>query len=78
MPDLIEHGVNGYLSERNVEALLHWILEATQRDRYVTMSRQIQESVSRWYWKNVATRFFDLFRDVATGSPVSGQSSERV
>ncbi len=78
MPDLNEHAVNGYLSDRSAEALWHWILEATQRERYATMSHRIQQSVSRWYWKSVATKFFDLFCDVAMGSPVSGQSVEPV
>ena len=74
MPDLIDHGRSGYLSRRSVNDFLLWIVKSSERTRYIEMSREIQQSVARRFWTNVAPDFFALFRKVVSGERADGPS----
>lgn len=60
MPELIEHGVNGELVDRNVDSLLAAVLRC--QDRYVEMAEAMQERIEPWHWRHRAKQYFDLFR----------------
>eukprot|EP00913_Durusdinium_trenchii_P013432 g12613.t1 len=65
MPDLIEDGRNGFLMpQRDPEAFAARILESCDRQRFDRMSAEMQRAVSPRAWRNVASQFFDLFRQV--------------
>lgn len=61
MPELIDHGVNGELVERNVAAFVAAILRC--RSRYVEMTEAMQRTVeASWGWDHRASQYYDLFR----------------
>jgi glycosyltransferase involved in cell wall biosynthesis len=60
MPELIEDGVNGYLVDRNPEAIAEAVVKAQRR--YAEMSAAMQERIASWHWGVRGEQYFDLFR----------------
>jgi hypothetical protein len=67
MPDLIRSGVNGYLVERDLEAILEGVLAASAH--YPRLARQMQQDIRAWGWSERSRPYFALLRELlATGS----------
>ena len=64
MPDLIRSGANGFLVDRNLEALLEGVQAATAQ--YETLALQMQEDIHAWGWAERSRPYFALFRDLRT------------
>jgi glycosyltransferase involved in cell wall biosynthesis len=62
MPELIQHGVNGELAERNVEALFESVVRC--QARYPEMATAMQNEIAAWHWRERAAQYFELFRDL--------------
>ena len=60
MPELIEHGHNGYIVDRQADAIVASIVEA--QGRYVEMSAAMQIEIEPWHWGVRGRQYFDLFR----------------
>lgn len=60
MPELIEHGVNGMLVERNVKAMPEAVLKCQKN--YAEMASAMQAAIEPWHWKTRGEQYFDLFR----------------
>ena len=60
MPELIEHGVNGYIVKWDVDAFLEHTLEAI--DHQTILTRNILKTVESWSWAEKSKDFYDLFR----------------
>jgi len=58
-PELITHGVNGYLCDTNAESLFRGIKEAIKNQ---TISENMQNTIKSWDWKERSEQYFDLFR----------------
>ncbi len=65
MPELIRHGRNGYLVDRNMDALLGGVLEAVAN--YQRLAMQMQRDIVPWLWSNRAPEFYAAFRKVLGG-----------
>ena len=65
MPELITDGVQGYLVERNVEALFNGVTAAC--DNYLQLTRAMQHTIRAWTWKDRSTEFYRLFRQLLAG-----------
>ncbi len=65
MPELIRDGSNGYLVERNFDALLNAVSAACTN--YVSLARAMQTDIQTWHWRERSKEFFDLFRHVLAG-----------
>ena len=65
MPELIRHGRNGYLVDRNLDALLGAVLEAIAD--YPRLAMQMQRDIVPWLWRNRAPEFYAAFRKVLGG-----------
>ena len=63
MPELIRDGVNGYLVERNLDAMSAGV------DRALAASPRLAEAMQRdiraWHWADRCRQHFAVFRDVA-------------
>ena len=62
MPELIRHGVNGYLVERNADA----VATAAQLacENYVRLASAMQQDIQAWHWADRSPEFFQVFREV--------------
>lgn len=60
MPELIEDGVNGYLVEREANAIVQRILDA--HERRAEMATAMEAAITPWHWKIRGEQYFDLFR----------------
>lgn len=60
MPELIEDGVNGFLVERNPEAICRAVIKAC--DCYAAMAPVMAKRIVAWDWSQRATEYYDLFR----------------
>ena len=58
-PELITHGVNGYLCDTNAESLFQGIKDAIRNQ---TVSENMQHTIKLWDWKERSEQYFDLFR----------------
>jgi glycosyltransferase involved in cell wall biosynthesis len=58
-PELITHGVNGYLCDTNAESLFQGIKEAVKNQ---TAAENMQTTIKMWDWKERSEQYFDLFR----------------
>ena len=67
LPELIRHDVNGYLVDRNVEALIAGVTAA--RESYVRLSRQMQSDIQSWHCAARSTELFALFRNLLEDRP---------
>lgn len=65
MPELIRDGSNGYLVERDFDALLKAVSAACTN--YVSLAREMQQDIQAWHWRERSKNFFDLFRHVLAG-----------
>jgi glycosyltransferase involved in cell wall biosynthesis len=63
MPELIRHGENGLLVDRDPEALLRGV-EAALAD--APLAARMQRDIRAWWWSQRAPSFFTLFRELAT------------
>jgi glycosyltransferase involved in cell wall biosynthesis len=59
MPELIEHGRNGLIVDRDVDAVLTAIQLAI--DTHPTMATQMQKDIAWWDWSMRAKQYYDLF-----------------
>lgn len=66
MPELIEDGVNGFLVERDQNAIHDAVLKAV--DRYPEMSAAMQERIASWHWRERSRQYYDLFRRLINGA----------
>jgi hypothetical protein len=62
MPELVRDDVNGYLVERNVDALLEGVLAATEN--YVRLATRMQSDIQPWLWYHRSYEFYQMFRRV--------------
>lgn len=62
MPELIRHGVNGYLVERNAEALLAGVRTAIAN--YRRAAGEMQHDICAWDWAVRSAGFYEMFRAV--------------
>ena len=62
MPELIRPGVNGYLVDRNPDALLEGVLAAVTN--YRRLATQMQLDIVPWHWSHRAREFYAAFRAV--------------
>lgn len=69
MPELIEHGVNGYLVDREPRALLDAV-EAACRN-YLELSRAMQATIQSWSWRTRSQDLFAVFRSVLEPDRIS-------
>lgn len=60
MPELIEDGKNGYLVDRNVDAIELAVLQCV--DNYQVMAENMQGTIQSWHWKVRAQEYYTLFR----------------
>jgi glycosyltransferase involved in cell wall biosynthesis len=60
MPELIEHGVNGYIVKWDVEAFLEHALAAI--DNQVILAQNMLKAIEFWSWAEKSKDFYDLFR----------------
>ena len=67
MPELIRHGENGFLVERNLESLYKGVKNALTQ--YASLSTQLQQDLQTWGWQDRAQQFFQMFRKVTVGTP---------
>lgn len=65
MPELIEHGKNGYICERTVEDMVHRVCKAVKNR--VQLSQNMQESIKPWHWAERSKQYFNLFRKIIDG-----------
>jgi len=59
MPELIRHGVNGFLVDRSPHGLLEGILQANAANP--AMAVAMAAAIEKWDWKYRATQYWDLF-----------------
>lgn len=62
MPDLIRSGANGYLVQRDLEALFEGVQAALAQ--YEVLARQMQEDIRWWGWAERSQPYFALFREL--------------
>jgi len=62
MPELIEHGVNGYIVKWDVEAFLQHILQAVNHQ--IILSHNMLRTIQSWSWKVRSNEFYKLFREL--------------
>jgi glycosyltransferase involved in cell wall biosynthesis len=62
MPELIRHGINGYLVDRNPDALLGGVLDAVTN--YERLATQMRLDIVPWHWSHRAPEFYAAFREV--------------
>ena len=67
MPELIQDGVNGFLVERRLSALIEGVEAACAR--YSEVATRMQETIGRWGWSERAAPHFDAFRRLLSGPP---------
>lgn len=65
MPELIRHDVNGYLVERDIEALTAAVELACAN--HARLAAQMQEDIRGWHWAGRSADFFALFRALLEG-----------
>lgn len=66
MPELIRSGQNGYLVERQVDALLDGVRAAVAD--HVRLARRMQADIQAWGWTRRSAAYFKVFRQVARGA----------
>ena len=60
MPELIDDGVNGYLVERQADAIVAKVLAA--HERRAEMATAMEAAITPWHWKVRGLEYFHLFR----------------
>lgn len=60
MPELIEHGINGYIVKWNTETFLEHALAAINHQ--AVLIQNMQKSIEAWSWANRSREFYSLFR----------------
>ena len=68
MPQLIRHGVNGYLVERTRESILEGIEQAVAQ--YVRLATRMQTDIREWAWSRRAADYYGVFRELLAEVPV--------
>lgn len=66
MPDLIRHGSNGYLVDRDVDALFEAVNAASAN--YPSLAHAMQADIQSWHWGERSKEFFNLFRHLLAAS----------
>ena len=67
MPELIRDDVNGYLVERDLDALAAGVDRAL--DAYPRLAEVMQRDIRTWHWAERSRQHFALFRDVLDARP---------
>ncbi len=67
MPELVEDGANGFLVNRDLDALYRAVRKAL--DRHQEQARVMQERIVEWGWDRRAAAYFDLFRRLISKPP---------
>ncbi len=62
MPELIRHGVNGYIVEWEVEAFLEYVLKAVNHQ--ATLTQNMLKAIEPWSWEERSKDFYNLFREL--------------
>jgi len=72
LPEFIEHGVNGLLTERTLEGLTEaLIVLAADIPRAISMGLAARQTVEReWTWKRMANNYAQMWKDVLTRETV--------
>jgi len=60
MPELIEHGVNGYIVKWDVDAFLTHALTAVEHQ--ATLNQNMLRTIESWSWAERSRKFYNLFR----------------
>jgi len=60
MPELIEHGVNGYIVKWDVEAFLEHALTAINHQ--AALAQNMLKAIESWNWAERSKEFYNLFR----------------
>jgi glycosyltransferase involved in cell wall biosynthesis len=60
MPELIQHGVNGFIVRWDVDAFLDHILIAVNHQ--TVLSQNMLKAIQPWTWRQRGKAFYDLFR----------------
>lgn len=59
MPELIDHGYNGLMMDRSVDAMFDGIMLALAD--YNPMAHAMQDTIAEWDWSERSTQYYDLF-----------------
>lgn len=62
MPELIENGRNGYIVERNHEAILQGVLSASRQ--YRALAERMVVDIQSWDWKYRVAQYCEEFRRI--------------
>jgi glycosyltransferase involved in cell wall biosynthesis len=73
MPELIRHGVNGYLVERDAEALLAGVRTAIAN--YHRAAGEMQRDIRAWDWQVRSAGFYEMFRAVLEPGPRNARAA---
>ena len=72
MPELIRDDVNGYLVERDLDALTAGVERALSA--YPRLAEAMQQDIHAWHWADRSRQHFAFFRDVVEARPVVSTS----
>lgn len=62
MTDLIRSGENGYLVDRNIDAMMEAI--STASENYTALANEMTKDIQSWGWQPACEAYFNLFRDL--------------
>jgi glycosyltransferase involved in cell wall biosynthesis len=62
MPELIEHGKNGFLCDTSVSSLMAGIRSAVANNKQYCDN--MQETIKSWGWKERSKQYYDFFRKI--------------
>jgi hypothetical protein len=62
MPQLVRHGVNGYLVERTRESILEGVEQALAH--HVRLAARLQTDIREWAWARRAADYYRAFREL--------------
>ena len=67
MPELLRHGENGMLVERDIESLYRGVKQAIAD--FSDLAKQVQADIRAWDWVIRSKHFFQVFREAVVASP---------
>ena len=67
MPELIRQDVNGYLVDRDPDALLTGVLAAVEN--HERLAKRMQQDIAHWLWAHRSQEYYAVFREVLDSGP---------
>jgi glycosyltransferase involved in cell wall biosynthesis len=62
MPELIEHGRNGFLCDTTYQSVFQNVMAAIQNQE--SLATNMQQTIQPWHWKNRANEYYSFFRKI--------------